>query len=61
MRDLTFTFKCDAEERQMVTRLAKRLQRTESDTIRWVLKQADQELQAEPSRSQHQQSERSAA
>ena len=35
-----FSFVCDTEERQAIKVLAKRLQRTESDTLRWLVRNA---------------------
>lgn len=39
-RDLTFTLRVDAEERAMVERLARRLQRTQSDVVRLLVRMA---------------------
>ncbi len=35
-----FTFLCDEEERRMIAALAKRLERTQSDAIRVVVREA---------------------
>lgn len=40
VRNDRFTFKIDAEERRLLELLAHRLQRTQSDTMRWLLRQA---------------------
>lgn len=40
MRDLRFTFVCSVEERRMLERLAVRQQRTRSDSIRWLIREA---------------------
>lgn len=52
MRGYAFTFKCNAEERQTIAALAQRLQRTESDAVRWVVKEAARELAAQPAQIQ---------
>ena len=35
-----FTFKLDAEERRRLEWLARRLQRTQSDALRWLIRRA---------------------
>lgn len=40
MRDTRFTFLCNDEERKLLRTLAQRLSRTESDTVRWLIRQA---------------------
>jgi hypothetical protein len=52
MRSFVFTFKCNQDERQAIAALAARLQRTESDAVRWVVKEAARELLAKSSESQ---------
>ena len=39
-RSDTFTFKCSAEERRMIDALARKLERSQSDTVRVVLRKA---------------------
>ena len=39
-----FTFLCNREERQLISALAKRLQRSESDAIRYVVKAVTEEM-----------------
>ncbi len=46
MRTCRFTFLCNREERQLLRAIAKRLSRTESDTVRWLLREAARELNA---------------
>jgi hypothetical protein len=41
-----FTFVCDNEERELLTALAERLHRSQSDSIRWLIREAVMELQA---------------
>ena len=40
----TFTFRVDDEERKMITRLSKRLQRSQSDSVRLLIREAYQQL-----------------
>lgn len=40
MRNLRFTFLCDNIERQMLRQLAKHLDRSQSDTVRLIIRQA---------------------
>ncbi len=40
----TFTFRVDDEERNMIARLSKRLQRTQSDAVRLLVREAFQQL-----------------
>ena len=61
MRSQAFTFKCTSEERKIIRTLAERLQRTESDAVRWVVKQAASELQVEPGQARDQQPATAAA
>jgi len=44
MRNQRFTFLCSIEERQLLTALAKHLQRSQSDSIRILLLKAAREL-----------------
>lgn len=39
-----FTFLCDTDERRIVAYLASRLQRSQSDAIRWLIREAVIEL-----------------
>jgi hypothetical protein len=39
-----FTFVCDNEERELLTALAKRLHRSQSDALRWLIQGAAEEL-----------------
>lgn len=49
-----FTFLCDVSERHAIVELALRLQRSQSDAVRFVVMQAVQELRAgEPTRESH--------
>lgn len=43
-----FSFTCDEKERQAIKALAERLQRTQSDAVRLVVREAVQQLTAEP-------------
>ncbi len=47
-RDVTFGFRTDAKERQMIALVAKRLERTESDTIRLIVRQVAEQLGVAP-------------
>ena len=40
----TFTFRVSPEERNMIFNLARQLQRTQSDAIRWLIREVTQEL-----------------
>ena len=40
----TFTFRVNRHERQMIAALARRLQRSQSDAIRWLVREAVREL-----------------
>lgn len=53
MRDSRFTFLCDETERELLARLSARLARTQSDAVRWLIREAARELesQARPGRS----------
>ena len=44
MREDRFTFLCNSDERRLITALAKRLQRTQSDVVRWLVREAAREL-----------------
>lgn len=43
-----FTFVCNAQERALIIKLAERLQRSQSDAVRFVLINAAKELEALP-------------
>ena len=40
-----FTFLCDGEERRILAALARRLERSQSDAVRWLIRGAAEELQ----------------
>ena len=44
VRRKTFTMRVNEQERQMLGALARRLQRTQSDTVRLLLREATREL-----------------
>jgi hypothetical protein len=46
MRTVRFTFVVDEGEKEALARLAKQLQRSQSDTLRWLLRKAMDELHA---------------
>jgi hypothetical protein len=46
-RDERFTFLIDRDERRMITALARRLRRTESDAVRFVVIEAARALETE--------------
>jgi hypothetical protein len=46
-RDERFTFLIDRDERRMITALAQRLRRTESDAVRYVVLEAARALETE--------------
>lgn len=46
-----FTFLCDKKERGLIKALAKRLQRSQSDAVRFVIVNAVRELKAQQSSS----------
>lgn len=48
----TFTFKCSVEERRMIDALARKLERSESDAIRVVLRKAAVDIGAWCDRSE---------
>ena len=48
MRDERFTFLCTSDERKALSAVAQRLARTESDAIRWLVREAAKELGAMP-------------
>ena len=41
-----FTFACDAEERRILVALARRLERSQSDAVRWLIRRAAAEFGA---------------
>ncbi len=47
MRGDTFAFKINADERRMITELALRLNRTKSDAVRVVIREAVRVLESE--------------
>lgn len=56
-KEIRFTFLCDADERRVLAALAERLQRTQSDSVRWLIRNAATELQAAPTKAGHGQRE----
>ena len=42
----TFTFRINQAERGLLERLSQRLQRTQSDALRWLIREAIRELDA---------------
>jgi hypothetical protein len=40
VKQFVFNFKLDADDRQRLDALARRLQRTRADTVRWLIRQA---------------------
>ena len=44
MRKIRFTFLCNDDERQLLNILASHLQRTQSDTVRCLIREATQEI-----------------
>jgi hypothetical protein len=52
-RQATFTFRVNTDERQLIVALATRLARTESDALRWLIREAANELCAEASQVAH--------
>jgi hypothetical protein len=44
MRTARFTFLCNAEERRLLAAVAARLSRTESDVLRWLVRETAREL-----------------
>lgn len=41
-----FTFVCDTDERQLIAEVATRLQRSQSDAIRWIIRRLADEKSA---------------
>ena len=41
-----FTFLCNSDERRLLAALAVRLQRSQSDAVRWLIREATRELGA---------------
>jgi hypothetical protein len=41
-----FTFLCDSDERRILAALARSLQRSQSDSVRWLIRNAAAELKA---------------
>jgi hypothetical protein len=48
LRGDAFTFKCNADERRMIVILAERLQRKQSDAVRFVIRESVKALQETP-------------
>ncbi len=46
-KDKRFTFLCDSEERRILAALAERLQCSQSDVVRWLIREAAAELKAD--------------
>jgi uncharacterized protein (DUF1778 family) len=44
----TFTFRVNVDERQLIAALADRLQRSQSDAVRWLIREAAHELLDKP-------------
>jgi hypothetical protein len=44
MRNSRFTFLCNRDERNLLTVVARQLARTESDTVRWLIREVGREL-----------------
>lgn len=42
-----FTFLCNSNERRILDALARRLQRSQSDSVRWLIRNAAQELETQ--------------
>lgn len=56
MRHDTFTFLCNSDERRMIATLAQRLQRSQSDAVRFVIREAVNSLATDapqPTMPQH--------
>ena len=47
MRNHRFTFLCSHEERQLIAALAKRLERTQSDAVRLLIREAVRGLKSD--------------
>lgn len=57
-RTIPFTFLTDADERNLIARLAKRLERSQSDAVRFLVLSAARELElTAPAQTQGQQRE----
>jgi hypothetical protein len=52
MRHDRFTFLCNAEERRILATLAQRLQRSQSDAVRLVIREAVHSLDTTPTATQ---------
>ncbi|MBM3131216.1 MAG: hypothetical protein FJ009_21655 [Chloroflexi bacterium] len=48
----TFTFRATADERRIIAALAEKLQRSQSDAIRWLIRESARELAIEINREQ---------
>lgn len=49
MRDIRFTFLCTGHERKLLMLLSQKLARTQSDTVRWLIREAGLKLIEPPS------------
>jgi hypothetical protein len=54
MRDTRFAFLCDADDRELIAGLSRRLERSQGDAIRWVIRQAAVSLGVERERCDQQ-------
>jgi hypothetical protein len=50
VKQFVFNFKLDAEDRRLLVLLARHLQRTQADSIRWLIRQAAARLAFPPDR-----------
>lgn len=53
IRNDNFTLRMNAAERQLITAVAQRLDRTESDTVRYLLREKARELGVAPTAPKH--------
>jgi hypothetical protein len=51
-RVTTFAFRCNTDERRILASLAANLQRSQSDAVRWLIRNAADELKAEQGNAQ---------
>jgi hypothetical protein len=51
MRESRFTFLCNEDERRLIAALSERLARTQSDAVRWLIREAARELEHETGRT----------
>jgi len=59
-RERIFGFRVNDDDRRILAALAERLQRTESDALRWLIRNAARELAIEITRKQPRVSQRNA-